>query len=48
MIIITKNKAYRWDYKRLFKNLFNIALIIIFIVGFLAVSTMEFNSYIVK
>lgn len=44
MIIITKNKAYKWNYKRLLKNLYHVLVVIFFIVAYILVSNMDYNS----
>lgn len=46
MIIITKNKTYKWYYKRLLKHLFITMGIIYFIVSYLYVSNMDYLTLI--
>lgn len=48
MIIITKNKIYKWNYKRLQKNLFIVAGILYFIIAFLYVSNIDYLTLINK
>ena len=48
MIIITKNKIYKWNYKRLQKHLFIVVGILYFIISFLYVSNMDYLTLINK
>lgn len=43
MIIITKKgKMYKWNHKRLLKNLYHVLVLIFFIVTYLYVSNMNY------
>ena len=42
MIIVTKNKAYTWDYKRFGRNLFYVAAAICFIWAFAYLSNLDY------
>ena len=48
MIIITKNKKYHWDYKVLLRNLLGIAIALFFIVSYLILAKMDFNTMLGK
>ena len=49
MIIITqKGKVYKWDYKRLIKNLVTIAGFIYLIVAYLYVSNQDYLTLVGK
>ena len=42
MVIITKNKIYKWYYKRLLKHLFMVVTILYFIGAYLYASNMDY------
>ena len=48
MIIITKNKSYKWNYKVLLRNLLGIAIALFFIVSYLILAKMDFNTMLGK
>ena len=48
MIIITKNNIYKWNYKRLIKNLAITAGFIYFIVAYLYLSNQDYLMLIGK
>lgn len=46
MIIITKNKIIKWNYKRGLKNLLMLVGIILFTIGYFTLSNWEFIELI--
>lgn len=46
MVIITKNKIYKWYYKRLLKHLYITATILYFIIAYLYASNMDYLTTI--
>lgn len=43
MIIITKNNIYKWNYKRLLRNLLKVGVIAFFVISYLVLSNMDFQ-----
>lgn len=46
MIIITKDKVYKWNYKRLLKHLFITAGILYFITAYFYVSNIDYLTLV--